>query len=686
MKKYLMIVCSITAVIIGSYLAYFHLGWYLPSFYNEGIQVKQNVLKDNSELIKGVEVISFIPGEHGTSYSISEEHYLQWFEDIQKMGANTIKARGIMNDDFYDAIDEYNRYHEDKLYLLQGIDTPEANTYDSIEEYFEIIKERTIDVIDVIHGRKNLLLGSVEKINRYRSDVSKWNIGYVLGSEWNPDIISFVDNSLLYDSSYKGQYVSLKSSASHFEKILAEIIDNMICYETNKYNSHSSIGMTINPRIDALHYMSNYARQIEKYTHVNVENIITHNEYKANLFIGLQLTDFYDDFVSYLTQEDQSLFDGIQVEEEFYKTYLQYWSKHSQLPVVISDYGVSEGIAKLTNEDVLYDEKAQGEQLMAIYEEAINQGLGGAVISSWQDNWERRSWNTAYATDENTSHLWQDEANQGTNYGILSFESGEDNAFVLDGKDQEWIKDYLVVDDDLKLYANYDFRGLNLLIKGKDLYKQKICIPIDTNDYIGSKDMFETKYSFSNSTDFVLMLENGKSRLMVNSQYDSTFFSFGNEIYGTNPYASHRYDNQFFDVSIAIDNKTVLEKLTTDNFDLIRMQTDHIGQLIQGNGDYRASNYSSIAKICYGQDMVEVSIPWYMLNVGDPAHMKIHDDYYKNYGVDFIKDNVFYLGITNKEQYIEMKSLELKSWKNDVEYVERKKQSYYIIQENWIAI
>ena len=37
------------------------------------------------------------------------------------MGANTLKAAGIMDDTFYEAFGEYNSRAEKPLYLLQGI-------------------------------------------------------------------------------------------------------------------------------------------------------------------------------------------------------------------------------------------------------------------------------------------------------------------------------------------------------------------------------------------------------------------------------------------------------------------------------------------------------------------------------------------------------------------------------------
>ncbi len=66
--------------------------------------------------------------------------------------------------------------------------------------------------------------------------------------------------------------------------------------------------------------------------------------------------------------------------------------------------------------------------------------------------------------------------------------------------------------------------------------------------------------------------------------------------------------------------------------------------------------------------------------------MMIHDDYYENYGVEFIKIDRMYLGITDEnygKQRVNMEPFELEGWGKEVTYHERLKESYYIIKDYW---
>ena len=66
--------------------------------------------------------------------------------------------------------------------------------------------------------------------------------------------------------------------------------------------------------------------------------------------------------------------------------------------------------------------------------------------------------------------------------------------------------------------------------------------------------------------------------------------------------------------------------------------------------------------------------------------MTIHDDYYDHYGVENLKIDGIYVGISDPEhekQRIPMEKFMLRGWGKHPAYRERLKQSYYIMQELW---
>lgn len=68
--------------------------------------------------------------------------------------------------------------------------------------------------------------------------------------------------------------------------------------------------------------------------------------------------------------------------------------------------------------------------------------------------------------------------------------------------------------------------------------------------------------------------------------------------------------------------------------------------------------------------------------------MMIHDDYYENYGVEFIEIDRMYVGAAadDSPSRIRMPALELEGWGKDVTYHERLKESYYIVKDYWNSL
>ena len=98
-----------------------------------------------------------------------------------------------------------------------------------------------------------------------------------------------------------------------------------------------------------------------------------------------------------------------------------------------------------------------------------------------------------------------------------------------------------------------------------------------------------------------------------------------------------------------------------------------------------SSDFDSISDFMVNGDYIEIRLPWQLLNFSDPSRMTVHDDYYENYGVDFIQIDKMYIGLGDKNSIgrIHMEPCELKGWGNTVTYHERLKKSYYMLQKVW---
>ena len=131
MKKFIITVCLIVVLCIAADSAYYRLGFYID--FSPDTPVTTFVKTDSDSIylnrgsgfqkfeIKGVNMGSGIPGEWSTDFAIDKATYLRWFQQMQEMGANTLRIYTVQNDTFYDAFYEYNRDNENPLWLIHGV-------------------------------------------------------------------------------------------------------------------------------------------------------------------------------------------------------------------------------------------------------------------------------------------------------------------------------------------------------------------------------------------------------------------------------------------------------------------------------------------------------------------------------------------------------------------------------------
>ena len=130
MKRFLIAAVLLIALAVGGYYAWFTLGWHLPSpdrddpavpFAAQGTTylVQDPETGAYSELVlRGVDLLSSMPGAYATAYAPTADDYLRWLEQIGAMGANAVRVVTIMDDDFYNALYTYNTTHAEPLYLV----------------------------------------------------------------------------------------------------------------------------------------------------------------------------------------------------------------------------------------------------------------------------------------------------------------------------------------------------------------------------------------------------------------------------------------------------------------------------------------------------------------------------------------------------------------------------------------
>lgn len=703
MKRFVAAAVLLLALGLGAYWAIYYQGLYLPSsqkdapeiwFRAEGKSLQRWDGQEYSNVIlRGVDVSSSQPGHYSTAYDASKEDYLRWFKAIGEMGANAVRAVNIMDDDFYNALYDHNTTHDSPLYLLQGTSVEDSvgdgsgDAYD--KNFLDVFLEDGKTLVDIIHGQKDLPAFGIRSGGIYRKDLSPWVAGFLVGTVWYPDTISYTDNNTIRSGVYEGAYFQTVPGAAPFEAAMARIMDGIAAYETEKYGVQRPVGFLCDPACDFLEYEEVYARQLGKHAQTDPEHILPTKAMGAGCFAAYRLYDFCDSFADRLSSgQEQALAPYLSSleENEPYGGYLELLSEYHTMPVVAAGYGVSSARGAAVMGQTPRSEQEQGRQLAEICRTLESDGWAGGFISTWQDEWERTSWNTAFAAVPSEHYLWHDLQTEGQNFGLMAFEPGTEEVCTLDGDPSEWEEeDVLIEQKGRKLSVRYDAEGLYLLLEGVN-QEETVYIPLDVSPEMGSTVCEDPALSFQRQADLLLCLDGvSNSRLLVQERWDSMRERFLYETDRVDPFIHFPEKNgSFVPVNMVVKNPVLVEILSPDPRYIQRLGVWETGKLTHGSENRGSEDYDSLADFCFGQDCVEIRLPWLLLNVGSPASMKVHRDYYTHYGVEFKTVREIGIGAAGEEgdAPVPMASFRLRGWMN-LEYRERLKDSYYIMQDYW---
>ena len=257
----------------------------------------------------------------------------------------------------------------------------------------------------------------------------------------------------------------------------------------------------------------------------------------------------------------------------------------------------------------------------------------------------------------------------------------------MDGDLSEWMEEDKLFDTGTRaLSMKYDEKFIYLLAyeKGFANGQKTLYIPIDTTPKTGSTYCENFGLRFEDPVDFVLAIDGrDNSRLLVQERYEVLRAMFYHETHDADAYLDPPdADTPLFKpIELMLQTAT---PLLTGNWQA-SSETYETGDLAYGNANPAAPDYDSLADFIFAGDYVELKLPWQLLNFSDPSRMTIHDDYYENYGVDYITIDTMYLGLTDgaAQERTPLYPAALKGWGNTVSYHERLKPSYYILQKLW---
>jgi hypothetical protein len=313
MKKYLITCIVVLVIYFIGYFLYYNIGLDINLFNK---QVKTFMKTDDSKIymlsngeydefeIKGVNMGAGVAGHFATDYAITKEEYLSWFDDIKKMGANTIRIYTLLGTAFYEAVYEYNYNNNDPIYIIHGLWLNDYAHFSHRDAYHKDIlgalERDARTMVDIIWGNRNVNLGDAAGTGFYRKNISQWVIGYILGVEWEDLTVIYTDkkNKGKKDS-YQGKYMYTTEDATAFEAMLARLGDSIIDYETKKYGAQRLVAFANWPTTDPFEYNNSVTYFFNKVAKVDVEHIKTTDKFISGTFASYHVYPYYPDYLSY---------------------------------------------------------------------------------------------------------------------------------------------------------------------------------------------------------------------------------------------------------------------------------------------------------------------------------------------------------------------------------------------------
>lgn len=630
--------------------------------------------------IVGVDLNSTKPGVFPSENKVSEEEYLRWISYIYDMGANCIKVSNLMSENFYNALYKFNKDKKDPIYLMQGIyfdekllkngQDPEGKTPT------EKFKNNMKLIVDSVHGNP-YNLDKPDILQVYKTDVSKYVIGYSLG-------IEFAKHDLIYaeimnnKKPYDGKYMYTNDEASSFESYMAKMGDYLAGYELDTYKKQSLISFI---GTSPYHIANNTEKTNEKdetKDYIDVENI----KAKKNLKTGIIASyNIYPSFTELKEYQDN-------IDEYFKKI-----NNHYSIPVIIGELGIPSSRAGGDfNKDInkgYINEREQGQALVNAYKAIKASGIAGCFIFELQDSWNASAWNTKESKILDRSAYWSDAQTYSQNFGLMAFEPGKLKTTPYpDDSLNDWThEDIINKNNNLSLSVKSDEKYLYFMIKSTnklDLKKNEMYIDLDVTPKSGANKSTQYNLQFENPVDFIIKINDKDNSMVAVHEYYNRFNFYENKtMYEKRPdLIKATPDMDYFSpIYIETRPKTYVKSLDT-TLEKLSYET---GKLIKGNANPKSKDFNSVSDYYIGDDYVEVRIPWGLLNFMDPSTKQIQDDFYDKFKTKPLMIKDLKVGVTVKEGDRTINRLTSKPYNLDEwvlpSYNERLKQSYYIVKE-----
>lgn len=659
------------------------------------IKEGENIKEWNPHFLKGVNMGVALPGNYPSEFSATYEIYFQWFKQIADMNANTIRIYTVLPPEFYEAFAQYNIDHSNKpLYILQGVWADETDSNDYFDKnYIEKFQKEIKDVIDVIHGNTVIQERPGHASGTYARDISPYVIGILLGREWEPVTVTTTNQRNRNIKSYTGNFISLPTGTP-MESWLAQMMDFTVQYETQLYKEQRPVSFVNWLPTDPMYHNSEFIenKKVREYDNdiesIDFKKFYITNLFKAGIYAAYHAYPYYPDYI-YLEDKYKNAVNKDGLNDNYYG-YLEDLKDHcTGMPLVIAEYGLpsSRGNSHDTPSGLSqggHSEEDQAVKNKMLTQDIFNTGCGGAIYFEWIDEWFKVNWLVLdFEVPASRRKLWHNMENPEQNFGIVAIEQ---RTKTIDGSDSDWTeKEKISEKNNCSFYAGSDaeYYYMKYTLDDFDFSKNNLHIAIDTYDKVkGDHKLHFLNDDLDRGAEFLINFINKDSAEILVDEMYSVYSDIYND-YVPVYCSKENYDGKFVR-QILLSNR--------ERESLLGEKTGRVvydrSSMIYGKSDessFTNSNWYFNEK----EDVIEIRIPWHLLNVSDPSSRNVLDDKEGTGDIESIETDGFhiYSYITDKKNenviQIPESSSEFYSWDKweKPQYSSRFKKTYFMFKD-----
>lgn len=587
--------------------------------------------------VKGVNMGMAKPGTFPGEAAITREEYDRWFKQIGEMNANAIRVYTLHPPAFYDALKSYNEKAETPLYLYHGVWVDEEPIVEKLDAFDKEItrnfQNEIKTIVDVIHGNATVKEKPGHSSGVYKADISPYVIGWIIGIEWFPDMVDEMNRLHPELGDYDGKHLQTEG-ANPMEHWLAMNLDELADYEMETYKSMRPLSFTNWVTTDNLDQPAEPNAE-EDLAAVDPNHIKPKGDLQeVGMFASYHVYPYFPDFLN--LEEKYTEFIDHRGERNNYAGYLKDLNDSHDMPIMIAEFGVPASRGKTHDNPFGWNqgfisEQQQGEIAKHLYEDILSEEMLGGLVFSWQDEWFKRTWNTMDYDNPDRRPFWSNAQTNEQQFGVLSFDALK---VKVDGKDDWGSGKTLLKNGESSLESltmDHDERYLYIKTKfsadAKDWWNKE-----NFNLYFNLRNgkgiPVETAPNQKFKADFHLKIDGKDSaHLLVAGDYDSFYYDYAEQLKMI-PESKKDISTEFHPIRLALNK----ELTRPDTGEILPFSAYETGVLQFGNANPESKDYNSLNDWYYSEEtgILEIRIPWMLLNAKDPSQKEFMGDMQKD--------------------------------------------------------